>query len=146
MFLGLSSLKNEKKRVFQKYFYTYVKKEGIPSQNGENTDAADGVRYGFGCALPQKGTHMNECHTKKQKKDQASQRCQNFEDFRSCKHPQDFQGSQNSQNCRNSQNAKSEKNSKSQDSDKLPAGTPKQKSPYGEEKDPPVPNRAHTEM
>ena len=28
----------------------------------------------------------------------------------------------------------------------LPAGTPKQRSPYGEEMDPTVPNRAHTEM
>ena len=28
----------------------------------------------------------------------------------------------------------------------LPAGTPKQKSPYGEPMDPTVPNRAHTEM
>ena len=30
--------------------------------------------------------------------------------------------------------------------DILPAGTPKQKNPYGEPLDPTVPNRAHTEM
>ena len=30
--------------------------------------------------------------------------------------------------------------------DILPAGTPKQKNPYGEPMDPTVPNRAHTEM
>jgi len=28
----------------------------------------------------------------------------------------------------------------------LPAGTPKQENPYGIPMDPPVPNRAHTEM
>lgn len=45
-------------------------------------------------------------------------------------------------------NAKDTQGIKKQEGTKdiLPQGTPKQRSPYGEVKDPPVPNRAHTEM
>ncbi len=45
-------------------------------------------------------------------------------------------------NAKDTQGAKKQENAKNI----LPQGTPKQRSPYGEVKDPPVPNRAHTEM
>lgn len=64
------------------------------------------------------------------------------------------QNQKNSQYQNNSQNQNNSNNrvdpaktvSSNSKSDILPAGTPKQKSPYGDHLDPTVPNRARTEM
>lgn len=53
---------------------------------------------------------------------------------------------QNEKELRNDCRESAYQNKNKNKTDILPAGTPKQKSPYGKELDPTVPNRARTEM